>query len=108
MNGADELLQLPIRPYDGSLAAQIAVLDLLSARLALLPSRTRWPARIPLTSKASFVGEVVHTNTVKVHLGGEWWVEMTATEAADYITRRKTGTCSVLQLGGQLIHRSSA
>lgn len=91
MSTADEPLEVPIRPYDGSLGAQIAALDLLSAKLALLPSRTRWPARIPLTSKASFVGEVVHTNVVKVHLGGEWWMEMTATEAADYITRRKRG-----------------
>jgi prefoldin subunit 5 len=46
---------------------------------------------VPLNPKATFRGQLIHTNEVKVHLGGEWWVEMTADEAAAYVRRRRRG-----------------
>ncbi|ORY28459.1 hypothetical protein BCR39DRAFT_201993 [Naematelia encephala] len=82
-------LRLPIRPPDHSLTSHLLALDALAGQLATLTSRTRWPAQIPLNSKASFSGELVHTNDVKVCIGGEWWVEMTAAEAVEWIHRRK-------------------
>ncbi|KAL1412849.1 Nuclear envelope morphology protein 1 [Vanrija albida] len=84
-----ERLQLPIAPSGPQLGAHVAALDLLAARLDALPSRSRWPARVPLNSKASFEGEVVHTNEIKVNVSGDWWVEMSAHEAADYVRRRR-------------------
>lgn len=87
-----ERLQLPLRSSGLTLGAHIAALDLLAARLDALPSRSRWPARVPINSKASFEGDIVHTNEVKVHVGGDQWIEMTASEAADYVRRRKAST----------------
>jgi hypothetical protein len=69
--------------------------------LDVLASRARWPARIPLNSKASFDGDVVHPDQLHVHVGGEWWVEMSAAEAAAYVRRRKAGECSVKPLLGR-------
>jgi len=86
----NERLQLPLRPAGTSMGAYVAAIDLLAARLDMLASRSRWPARIPINSKASFEGDIVHTNQLKVNIGGEWWVEMSASEAADYVRRRKT------------------
>lgn len=80
-----------ISPSDPSLAAHLAALDLLAARLSALTDRTRWPARVPLNSKASIVGQVVHTNEMKINVGGGYWIEMTAKEAEEYVKRRKTG-----------------
>lgn len=82
-------IQLPLRPAGTSLAAHVAALDLLATRLDSLPLRSHWPARIPINSKASFDGDIVHTNQLKVNVGGEWWVEMTAPEAANYVRRRR-------------------
>lgn len=87
----DEDLNLPIQPADNSLQSHIAALDLLSARLSTLTTGTRWSANIPLNSKASFKGSVIHTNDIKVNVGGGWWIEMTTQEAEEYIKRRKTG-----------------
>ncbi|GMK53952.1 hypothetical protein CspeluHIS016_0105380 [Cutaneotrichosporon spelunceum] len=84
-----EPLQLPLRPTDHSLGAHIAALDLLATRLDALPTRSRWGARVPINSKASFVGDVVHTNEVKVNVGSDLWVEMTACDAADWVRSRK-------------------
>ncbi len=84
-----DFIEAPVRPIDSSLSAHLLALDLLSARLSALPSQTNWPVRVPINSKASFRGDVVHTNDLKVHLGEEWWVEMTAEEAAAYIRRRR-------------------
>ena len=83
--------RLPILPSDGSLQSHLTALDLLTARLSTLTTRTRWPARIPLNSKASFSGCLIHTNDVKVNVGGDWWIEMTAEEAVEYVKRRKNG-----------------
>lgn len=89
----EDLLDIlvPIQPSDSSIQSHIAALDLLAARLSILTSQTRLPARIPLNSKASFSGSVIHTNDVKVIVGGERWVEMTAEEAVGYVRRRKNG-----------------
>lgn len=92
-----ERIQLPLAPSGPSLAAHIAALDLLAARLDALPTRSRWPARIPINSKASFDGDIIHTDEIKVNIGGDWWIEMRATEAADYVRRRKAGeSCAAL------------
>jgi len=80
-----------ISPSDDSLTAHLQALDLLSARISSLTARTRWAARIPLNSKASILGQVVHTNELKIDIGGGYWVEMTAKEAEEYVGRRKTG-----------------
>ncbi|WVF69159.1 hypothetical protein IAT40_003934 [Kwoniella sp. CBS 6097] len=113
----DEPLSLPIEPSSPSLHSHLAALNILSLRLASLTSSTTHPVRIPLTSKASIKGAVIHTNDVKVNLGGAsgsgdggaidsargageheheqgqghggWWVDMTASEASDYVRRRK-------------------
>ncbi|KLT42038.1 hypothetical protein CC85DRAFT_328596 [Cutaneotrichosporon oleaginosum] len=79
-----ERLQLPLRPSGNTLAAHIAALDLLAARLDALATRSRWAARVPLNLKASFEGDIVHTNEVKINVGGDLWIEMTAHEAADW------------------------
>jgi CTD nuclear envelope phosphatase 1 len=84
-----------IAPEDSSLAAHLQALDLLSARISSLSARTRWPARVPLNSKASMLGQVIHTNELKVDIGGGYWVEMTANEAQEYVQRRKTGMSSM-------------
>ena len=90
---------LPIIPTDDSLQAHLLALDLLSARLTTLTSRTRWPTRIPLTSKASFHGSIVHTNDLKVDVGAGWWVEMTTLEAGEYVQRRKMGESGGMRWG---------
>lgn len=82
-------LPLPIVPASPSLASHVQALTLLSAQLAALPTQSRWPARIPLTSKGSVRAQLVHTNEVKINVGGAWWVEMTAEEARAYVERRK-------------------
>lgn len=92
-----ERLQLPITPSGPQLGAHVAALDLLAARLEALPSRSRWPARVPLNSKASFEGDMVHTNEIKVNVSDGWWVEMTAHEAADYVRQRRDGASCVWQ-----------
>ena len=80
-----------IRPSSPSLEAQLQALDLLAARVQTLTNATRWPARVPLNSKATFEGQIVHTNDVNVNIGGGYWVAMTAGEAADWVKRRKQG-----------------
>ncbi|OCF33496.1 hypothetical protein I316_04917 [Kwoniella heveanensis BCC8398] len=122
----DEPLSLPIEPSSPSLHSHLAALDILSLRLSSLTSSTSHSVRIPLTSKASIRGTVIHTNDIKVNLGGAslperaetpvpisdsstgtereaevnvgqsqsqqhggWWVDMTATEASQYVRRRK-------------------
>lgn len=87
-------LYLPITPSDASLQSHLAALDLLASRLSALTTRTGWPARIPLNAKASFSGSLIHTNDLKVNVGGEWWVDMTAEEATAYVGRRKNSTLS--------------
>ena len=89
-----ELPLLPIQPSSGSLSAHLAAFDQLIAQLEALPSRTRWPAHIPINNKARVAGAVIHTNDVKVCLGAGWWVEMTAREAVDYVGRKKLGQYS--------------
>jgi hypothetical protein len=81
----------PIRSADSSLASQLQALDALSHRLCTLTTRTRWPAQIPINSKASISGLITHTNELKVDIGAGYWVEMTASEAQAYVQRRKTG-----------------
>lgn len=93
----DEPLRLPLRPNDNSIQSHLLALDLLSARLAALPSSTRWAADVPLNSKATVRGQLIHTNEIKVHLVGEWWVEMTADEAAAYVRRRRHGERGIIQ-----------
>lgn len=88
---APDVPLMAIRPADKSLASHLQALDALSYRLEALNSRTRWPARIPLNGKASVKGSIVHTNELKVDVGGGYWVEMTAKEAQEYVQRRKTG-----------------
>lgn len=82
---------LPIEPRDASIASHLAAFDSLIAALLQLPSRTRWPAHVPLNAKGRIRGEVVHANDVKVCLGGGWWVEMTASEAVAHLQRKKAG-----------------
>lgn len=79
---------LPIRPTSPSLISQIRALDLLSARLENLSSKSL-PVRVPLTTKASFRG-VVQGDLVKVNLGAGWWIDMTPHEASDYLQRRRS------------------
>jgi hypothetical protein len=54
------------------------------------------------------VGHVVHTNELKVNIGGGYWVEMTAKEAEEYIQRCKTGELGSIRSGRKLIQRSLA
>ena len=82
-------LRLPLQPSDASFESHLTTLDLLIARLKTLTTRTRWSAHLPLNSKASFRGTLIHTNDLKVNVGGEWWIEMTAEEAVAYLKRRK-------------------
>lgn len=86
-----ETIQLPLKPAGNSLASHVAALDLLAARVASLPTRSRWPARVPINSKASFNGHVVHTDEVKAYIAKDEWVEMSAREAASHIRGRKLG-----------------
>ncbi|KAI9632028.1 uncharacterized protein MKK02DRAFT_41671 [Dioszegia hungarica] len=80
---------LPIRPTSPTLSAHLAALNTTISQLDSLPSQTRWPAYIPLTSRARIPGQIVHPNEVKVNLGEGWWVDMTASEAGGYLKRRK-------------------
>ncbi|KAK8858601.1 hypothetical protein IAR55_002830 [Kwoniella newhampshirensis] len=83
-------LHLPISPSSPSLHAQISTLTSLSLQLSLLSTITSpVPARIPLTSKASFPAQIINPDRTRVHLGAEWWVDMSAEEASDYVRRRK-------------------
>lgn len=82
---------LPIRPTSPTLSAHLAALNTTISQLDSLPSQTRWPAYIPLTSRARIPGQIVHPNEVKVNLGEGWWVDMTASEAGGYLKRRKMG-----------------
>ncbi|WVQ83087.1 hypothetical protein IAT38_005225 [Cryptococcus sp. DSM 104549] len=93
-------LPLPITPTSPSLPSHLTALSLLSLHLANLPTAPSHPARIPLTSKASLVGEITRTDDVLVCLGagdgeaggggeGSLWVKMSAGEAREYVERRK-------------------
>ena len=86
---------LPIQPTSTSLSSHLAAFDQLIAQLESLPSQTRWPAQVPINSKARISGQIVHTNEVKVCLGAGWWVEMTAREAIEYLGRKKMGKSSI-------------
>jgi CTD nuclear envelope phosphatase 1 len=81
----------PIRPTSPTLASHLSALDITIANLDALSSQTRWPTYIPLTSRARVPGQIIHPNEVKVNLGDGWWVDMTASEAAAYLKRRKMG-----------------
>lgn len=94
-------LHLPLSPSTPSLSSHLQALDLLSVRLSTLSTRTRWSAEIPFNSKATAAGWLVHTNDVKVDIGGGWWVGMTAEEAREYIGRRKVGESSLTGGTGQ-------
>ncbi|WWC96086.1 hypothetical protein V866_002953 [Kwoniella sp. B9012] len=86
---SDESLSLPIIPSSPSLQSHLAALDHLSLQLQHLTSSTARPVRLPLGSKASMVGHIVHTNDIKVNIGCGYWVDMTAQEASEYVKRRK-------------------
>lgn len=89
---------LPIRPTSPNLSSHISVLDKTISHLSALPAQTKWPAFIPLTSRARLPGQIVHPNEVKVDLGQGWWVDMTASEAGEYLKRRKTGTFVISEM----------
>ncbi|WRT67801.1 uncharacterized protein IL334_004775 [Kwoniella shivajii] len=80
---------IPIIPSSPSLQSHLSALDILSLRLSNLTSSTTHSARIPLIGKASIRGDIVHTNDIKVNIGREWWIDMTAQEASEYVKRRK-------------------
>lgn len=82
---------LPIQPASHSLASHLQALDLLAARLDSLNTQSEWETRVPLNSKASIRGSVVNTANVKINVGGEWWVDMTASEGEAWVRRRKAG-----------------
>jgi CTD nuclear envelope phosphatase 1 len=84
---------LPTRPSSSHLTSHLSVLDADIARLSELSLQTRWPAYIPVSSRAHIRGNIIHPNEVKVDLGQGWWVDMTAAEAAAYLRRKKTGRC---------------
>ncbi|KIZ05872.1 hypothetical protein MNEG_2079 [Monoraphidium neglectum] len=63
-------------------AAQVAGL------LATLPGRLRHPVMVPFGRHAFFPGELVHTNELTVHLGGQYYAEMPAPAARDAVQRR--------------------
>jgi len=54
-----------------------------------LPKRTSWKAAIPFGSKAFFLGRIVHTNELLVHLGDEYFVDRSAFETVQIIQKRK-------------------
>ena len=81
-----------IQPANASLASQIQALDLLSARLSHLNQVTRWPAKVPLNSKATMDGVLLNTNDAKISIGEGYFVGMTALEAVESVKRRKEGT----------------
>jgi prefoldin subunit 5 len=83
--------RLPIQPASSSLASHLQALDLLAARLSSLSTRAEWETRVPLNSKASIKGSVINTANVKINIGGEWWVDMTASEGEAWVRRRKEG-----------------
>ncbi|WVW84659.1 hypothetical protein I302_106693 [Kwoniella bestiolae CBS 10118] len=89
MSSPPQPLTLPILPSSPSLQSHLQALDHLSLRLQHLTSSTTHPVRIPLGSKASILGEVVHTNDIRVNIGAGYWVDMTALEASQYVQRRK-------------------
>ncbi|WWD04849.1 hypothetical protein V865_002920 [Kwoniella europaea PYCC6329] len=85
---SDRPLSLPIIPSSPSLQSHLTALDHLSLQLRHLTSSTTHPVRLPLGSKASMVGDIVHTNDIKVNIGCGYWVDMTAQEASEYVKRR--------------------
>ncbi|KAK6908209.1 hypothetical protein I203_102210 [Kwoniella mangroviensis CBS 8507] len=86
---SDRPLSLPIIPSSPSLHSHLAALDHLSLQLQHLTTFTTRPARIPLGTKASMLGDILHTNDIKVNIGCGYWVDMTAQEASEYVKRRK-------------------
>ncbi|WWC88697.1 uncharacterized protein L201_003610 [Kwoniella dendrophila CBS 6074] len=86
---SDSPLNLPLRPCSTSLQSHLAALDLLSLQIESLINKNRHDCRIPLNSKASIKGEIIHTNDIKVNIGVGYYADMTCKEASEYIKRRK-------------------
>lgn len=86
---------IPILPAAPSLTSHLQALDLLAARLSSLSIRAEWETRVPLNAKASIKGTIVNTGTVKINVGGEWWVDMTPQEGEAWVRRRKAGEQSL-------------
>jgi len=45
-------------------------------------------------------GELIHTNDLRVHLGGDWWAEMTAKQAASFVRRKREGSFHICAVSG--------
>lgn len=86
-----DVIRLPIQPTGAQLSEHVAALDLLAARLDALATRQAWPAMVPFNSKASFGGSIINTNSVKIAVGPDTWAEMSPSQAAEYVRRRKNG-----------------
>eukprot|EP00039_Didymoeca_costata_P003274 m.66529 g.66529 ORF g.66529 m.66529 type:complete len:164 (-) comp11813_c0_seq4:890-1381(-) len=64
----------------------------LEVTVKSLPDRTRHKAMIPIGSKAFFPGELIHTNELMVLLGDGYFVERSAKQTLEIISRRMAAT----------------
>lgn len=65
--------------------------DILKDRLLTLPDETRYDVMVPISKKGFMPGKLVHTNEILVLLGDNWFVDRSAKQAVDIITRRSKG-----------------
>jgi hypothetical protein len=70
-----------------SLTSQIQSLDILAFQFSSLVTKAEWDSKLPLDS--SVKGKTVEN--VRINVGGEWWVDMTPSEGAAWVRRRKLG-----------------
>ncbi|KAI8319966.1 Prefoldin, partial [Martensiomyces pterosporus] len=61
----------------------------LQTTLRDLPSEIEYDAMVPVGPLAFFPGKLVHTNEILVLLGDNWFVERSASQAADIAQRRE-------------------
>jgi hypothetical protein len=74
-------------PGPQSLISQLQSLNILASQFSSLVTKAEWESKLPLDS--SVKGKTVEN--VRINVGGEWWVEMTPSEGAAWVRRRKLG-----------------
>lgn len=70
-----------------SLTSQIRSLDILASHFSSLVTKAEWESQLPLDSSV----KAKDAESVRINVGGEWWVDMTPSEGVAWVRRRKIG-----------------
>lgn len=69
-------------------APSISDLETVLTLLNDLPTQLKHDVMVPISPAGFLVGRIKHSNEVLVHLGAEYYIKRTCSQAADIITRK--------------------